>query len=158
MIDPFSLERKKAWKEIWIYFLFKWDKIVYIWQSADIIARTNMHYTNEIDFDSFSFINCDRKELLRLESKYIREYNPEHNKVCIEIKEYKEIPDVIIASRFKIFIKRVKKFSWKIHVKNHYSGLHWKIDFKYYLRMFLKDNKIKLTDAEILFLLWWNRF
>ena len=64
---------------IGIYFLWCYDDIVYIGQSIDILKRLYDHRKNK-KFTSYSYIECDVKDLLSLEEKYIKTYNPILNK------------------------------------------------------------------------------
>lgn len=60
-----------------IYFLIKGDEIVYIGQSVNIFARMNGHANK--DYDSVTFVPCDKSELDIMESLYILAYRPKLN-------------------------------------------------------------------------------
>jgi predicted house-cleaning noncanonical NTP pyrophosphatase (MazG superfamily) len=60
-----------------VYFLIKDDEIVYIGQSINIASRVASH--KDKDFDSMSFVACQKEELDILESLYILAYQPALN-------------------------------------------------------------------------------
>jgi len=59
-----------------VYFLVKGDRVVYVGQSINILVRVREHSKHK-DFDSFSFIRCEKKKLDVLESLYIHALRPE---------------------------------------------------------------------------------
>lgn len=63
-----------------VYFLIKNKKIVYIGQSINIASRVTQH--RDKDFDSVSYVSCDRSELDVLESLYILAYKPPLNGIA----------------------------------------------------------------------------
>lgn len=60
-----------------IYFLIKDNEIVYIGQSTNIFARLSGHGNK--DFDSVTFVPCEKSELNIMESLYILAYRPKLN-------------------------------------------------------------------------------
>tara|TARA_B110000285_G_scaffold73250_1_gene84466 strand:- start:564 stop:1304 length:741 start_codon:yes stop_codon:yes gene_type:complete len=60
-----------------VYFLVKGDRVVYVGQSIHIQMRVREHAKDK-DFDSFSFIRCEKKRLNVLESLYIHALRPEY--------------------------------------------------------------------------------
>lgn len=60
-----------------VYFLVKGDRVVYVGQSINILVRVREHSKHK-DFDSFSFIRCEKKKLDVLESLYIHALRPEY--------------------------------------------------------------------------------
>lgn len=60
-----------------VYFLVKGDRVVYVGQSIHIQMRVREH-SKDKDFDSFSFIRCEKKKLNVLESLYIHALRPEY--------------------------------------------------------------------------------
>lgn len=65
--------------QIGIYFLIKQDEIVYVGQSIDIFRRIGRHKAEGKEFDSFSFIQCEKEKLDYYESIYIGAFVPEQN-------------------------------------------------------------------------------
>ena len=59
-----------------VYFLVNGDRVVYVGQSINILVRVREHSKHK-DFDSFSFIRCEKKKLDVLESLYIHALRPE---------------------------------------------------------------------------------
>jgi hypothetical protein len=62
-----------------IYFLIKDKEIVYIGQSTCVFRRVYDHLWSKKIFDSFSYIQCEKKMLDKLESIYIHFYQPPEN-------------------------------------------------------------------------------
>lgn len=60
-----------------VYFLVKGDRVVYVGQSIHIQMRVREHAKDK-DFDSFSFIRCEKKKLDVLESLYIHALRPKY--------------------------------------------------------------------------------
>lgn len=75
-----------------IYFLLKDKKIVYVGQTTRGYCRIFQHINNK-DFDSFSYFDCDKKELSKIESSLILKYRPKYNKV-ISRDEYRTVKRV----------------------------------------------------------------
>lgn len=67
-----------AHSQVGVYFLIKSGRIVYVGQSVQVATRIESH-KNTKDFDSFSFITCDVRELDYLESFYIFKFSPPLN-------------------------------------------------------------------------------
>ncbi len=59
-----------------IYFLIKSNEVVYVGQSIDVYGRLSKHRADGKDFDSFAFIQCEKKMLNDLESLYISAFVP----------------------------------------------------------------------------------
>jgi excinuclease UvrABC nuclease subunit len=80
------LNSKRTFKKSFIiYALIKSNKIVYIGQSKNIIARITDHLRSNKIFDSWNIVEnlgecCTQGELDRLENKYIRKFTPLYNK------------------------------------------------------------------------------
>ena len=74
-----------------IYFLIKDKEIVYIGQSTCVFRRVYDHLWAKKIFDSFSYIQCEKKMLDKLESLYIHFYQPpengrNHDVVCAPLR------------------------------------------------------------------------
>lgn len=66
--------------DYWIYFLIKDDEIVYVGQTIRGMHRIKVHqFEGKKDFDSFSYLVCDKNELDYWESRYILKYDPKYN-------------------------------------------------------------------------------
>jgi len=61
-----------------VYFLIKDEEIVYVGQSVNIFSRIGAHETLK-DFDTFTYIECDKSELNIIEAKYIVKFKPKYN-------------------------------------------------------------------------------
>lgn len=83
MINPFHLNKIQNKSIIGIYFLWDVDTIVYIGQSIDIDKRISEHRKNK-KFSHYSYIECSKKDLNKLESSYIKTYNPILNTLLID--------------------------------------------------------------------------
>lgn len=59
-----------------IYFLIRGKEVVYVGQSIEVHSRICKH---KKEFDSYAYIECDRKMLDRLESLYIHVLRPALN-------------------------------------------------------------------------------
>lgn len=62
-----------------VYFLIRLGEIVYVGQSVDVLSRIARHRREGKQFDAYSYIECERDDLDRLESLYIRALVPEGN-------------------------------------------------------------------------------
>ncbi len=65
-----------------VYFLLAGDEIVYIGQSRNIEARVASHKSvlkYIAPFDTVLYVECERKELNKLESQYMQKYSPTLN-------------------------------------------------------------------------------
>lgn len=60
-----------------IYFLFRKDKLVYVGQSTNVIARVHSH---TVRFDTYTYIEVDH-EIDFLEMAYITKYRPSENRL-----------------------------------------------------------------------------
>jgi hypothetical protein len=65
-------------KRCGIYFLIKNDEIVYVGQSVNIHNRIATH-ENVKDFDRFTYVECEQRDLSRIEAMYIDMYKPKYN-------------------------------------------------------------------------------
>ena len=79
------LALKKTNKLAHIYFLFNDQKIVYVGEPTNLTQRINTHtmtWGGYKSFDSFVGIPAPLNELerLELEQRYIKKFNPKHNK------------------------------------------------------------------------------
>ena len=83
MINPFDLTKIQNKSIIGIYFLWDIDIIVYIGQSIDICKRITEHRKNK-KFSHYSYIECCKKDLNKLESSYIKTYNPMLNTLLVD--------------------------------------------------------------------------
>lgn len=61
-----------------VYFLVQAERVVYIGQSVNILARIAQHRASK-DFDRFAFVPCEREDLDALESLYIHFIKPPLN-------------------------------------------------------------------------------
>ena len=62
-----------------VYFLIRNGEVVYTGQSVDVLHRIARHRREGKVFDAFSYIECEREEMDRLESLYIRALVPLEN-------------------------------------------------------------------------------
>ncbi len=62
-----------------IYFLVKDMEVIYVGQSVDLFNRISKHRRAGVDFDSYSFIECERRELDALEMMYVTAFMPKQN-------------------------------------------------------------------------------
>lgn len=96
--------KKRIIRNAGIYFLFKYDKIIYVGQTINGLRRIYDHLDK--GFTSYTFISCKRKDLNKLESRYIKMFSPCYNIVHngkylyeIELEEmerknqFKEVPN-----------------------------------------------------------------
>ncbi len=80
-----------------VYFLLKEMEVVYVGQSSRGMIRCFEHLN--IDFDSLTFIKCDKDQLDYLEDFYIAKYLPKYNKRfngtlykrCSDDKQYENV-------------------------------------------------------------------
>ena len=64
-----------------IYFLFDGDEIVYVGQCKNGILRINEHSASKgKKFDSYCYIECDKRKLNQTEFEYIVKFAPKYNK------------------------------------------------------------------------------
>ncbi len=73
-----------------IYFLFDGDEIVYVGQTTHGESRIYNHrtYQNYKDFDSFTMLECDIKDLDRIEGMWISTLQPKYNRHLGVTTEY----------------------------------------------------------------------
>lgn len=75
---------QSAEKIIGVYFLIKNKEIVYVGQSRDIMSRLAAHLGDDSKiFDSYAILPTTFTMLSVLESKYIKKFQPIHNKVHV---------------------------------------------------------------------------
>lgn len=77
--DVLSIQRYTKPMICGVYFLIKNEEVVYVGQSVEFLRRIHEHY-GKVDFDSFSFIECNMGDLRAEETKYILKYLPKYNK------------------------------------------------------------------------------
>lgn len=65
-------------KRCGIYFLIKGEEIVYVGQSTNIFYRVGQHEGVK-DFDTFTYLECDKEHLDLLEARYITKIKPKYN-------------------------------------------------------------------------------
>lgn len=70
---------KKLQTTCGIYFLILEERIVYIGQSVNIEVRVHSHIKSGKRFDSYSVIECEEKDLFKLEAEFIHKFRPENN-------------------------------------------------------------------------------
>jgi hypothetical protein len=67
-------------KDVFVYFLLKDKKIVYVGQTTNGFERIKQHLLDyKKDFDDYKILKCEESELDELENKYIIKYNPKYN-------------------------------------------------------------------------------
>lgn len=104
-----------AKKIVAIYFLWHKGKVVYVGQTVNLFHRLGVHLSGDKLFDEYSYLECDKSELNKLEAGYIVELNPVYNTSLPNVGDY-------------ITISGYKKYSGK-------NG--WEI------RRLLRDNSIE---------------
>ena len=63
-----------------VYFLIKNDEVVYVGQSSiNILGRIAKHLRSNKEFDSFSYMRCDKEDIDAMEAKYIAALIPRLN-------------------------------------------------------------------------------
>lgn len=62
-----------------IYFLMRNGEVTYVGQSIDVLSRIARHRREGRQFDAYSYMECPREDLDRLERVYIRALVPEDN-------------------------------------------------------------------------------
>ena len=78
-IVNFSKKKEKT-NLCFVYFLINKKRIVYVGKTIQGIKRIYDH-EGRFDFDAYNFISCGEEEVLSLEGRYIRKFNPEHNQI-----------------------------------------------------------------------------
>ncbi len=72
-----------------VYFLISQGELVYVGQSADVVARVSIHNAKKIiKFDSYNWIECISSELTNLEIECILKFRPSFNKNIPECKRF----------------------------------------------------------------------
>lgn len=59
-----------------VYFLYQGAALQYVGQSVNVLARVGAHKAEGKEFDSFTFIRCDRDDLDALEIACIKMFKP----------------------------------------------------------------------------------
>jgi hypothetical protein len=70
------LARRAAPRACGVYFLIKGERIVYVGQSVNVLARVGSHAGADKDFDGWNYVRCLPEELDALERHYIDTYRP----------------------------------------------------------------------------------
>lgn len=83
-----------------IYLLLRDEKVVYVGQtSQEPSARVNQHKNlKEIEFDTYTFIECDSEEVLDIEKKIIGKFKPIYNN---PIDRYPELKLASVSKSFR---------------------------------------------------------
>ena len=64
-----------------VYFLFDGDEMVYIGQSRDILLRLRVHEADATKpFDRWAYVDVPEKDLMDVEARYIRMFQPPYNR------------------------------------------------------------------------------
>ena len=79
-----------------VYFLIKDEQIVYVGQSVDVLRRISRHRDNDILFDSFTIVFCEKGEMDGLEAKYIDAFLPKYNRAT---------PSVVFKNQKQTLVK-----------------------------------------------------
>lgn len=88
-----------------IYFLYKNGKVVYVGQSSAGLSRLEHHRQrkgHKKDFDSFSYIFCEKEKLDETEAFYISQFKPKYNKRRFYFKRNVSVsldPELILEHR-----------------------------------------------------------
>jgi hypothetical protein len=61
-----------------VYFLFDGDEIVYVGQSVNVLNRVTSHFYDK-KFDKVALLRVPEKDLLAIESIYIKKFLPKYN-------------------------------------------------------------------------------
>ena len=77
-------ELRKFDGKMGIYLLYNKCTLIYIGKSIDIRSRIPQHKRTLPKFDSFSFCECKKKELNKIERHLIKVLNPSENKMLYE--------------------------------------------------------------------------
>lgn len=62
-----------------VYFLLSEGEVTYVGQSVDVLHRVARHRREGRAYDAFSYIECERSEMDRLEALYIKAFIPVGN-------------------------------------------------------------------------------
>jgi hypothetical protein len=76
-----------------VYFLIRDREVVYVGQSRDVLHRVARHRRDGKAFDAFSYIECDLKDMDRLEVLYIKAFVPPENVSFGNLRERKQPRD-----------------------------------------------------------------
>lgn len=108
--------KKRIIRNAGIYFLFKYDKIIYIGQTINGLRRIYDHLDK--GFTGYTFISCKRRDLNKVEAQYIKMYSPCYNVVHngkylyeIELEEmerknqFEEIPNKCLDCKTEFDIR-----------------------------------------------------
>lgn len=75
-----------------VYFLIQANRVVYVGQSIDVLARIAKHRRERNDFDSFNILPCSVDELDELEEAYIFALTPKYNSIYGAAGKRKRVP------------------------------------------------------------------
>lgn len=81
--DDLLQNRIKAHSKPGIYILFVGDRVTYVGQSQNVMARIASHASKGRLFDSYYVIPCVPDDLDRLERHYIESLTPAENKMLV---------------------------------------------------------------------------
>lgn len=62
-----------------IYFLVNKDEVIYVGKSINIVIRILSHYRSPKIFTSIKYLECNEKDLDKLETHYIVALKPKYN-------------------------------------------------------------------------------
>lgn len=65
-----------------VYFLIEDEEIVYVGQSANVIARLHAHMLTK-KFNKIAILACEEKERTMIEAKYIHQFQPKLNEFVL---------------------------------------------------------------------------
>lgn len=115
-------DAKQYEKKRWIYFLLKWDEIVYIWQTDNFDERIQQHLKTK-DFDRYYFdYVSELTNLDILENNLIIEQKPKLNTKINKPKWYLSKKEM--KEKYKIWKKFIDKYWHDIH-----QFKYWKFRF-----------------------------
>lgn len=76
LIIPTSRYSIKEYIIVGVYFLYKGAALQYVGQSVNVLSRVGDHLAQKKEFDSFTFIRCERDDLDALEIACIKLFRP----------------------------------------------------------------------------------
>jgi predicted GIY-YIG superfamily endonuclease len=71
------VSNSKIYEESGVYFLIKDNNIIYIGKTKIGVRRVCQH--RDKNFDSFSFLKCQKEEIDIIESYFIKKFKPMYN-------------------------------------------------------------------------------
>jgi hypothetical protein len=146
-------------KDIWIYFLFQDEDLVYIWKSKNLSNRIFQHKKRWLIFNYISKIYCEEKDLLKLETLYLNNFSTKYNlnKKSIEVCLPK-IEVIISASDLRKIINRLILLYPRrkiIYSKNYFNSLKWRVNLKQEIDLFLNTINFKINYKTVLNNTYW---